>query len=377
MSVHLYKSRLKCLLRNKENIFWSFLFPIALATCFFFAFNNLLTAESFKTINIAYVSIGEEQEPIKEVLEQAETAGGMKMFQVAYASREEAGTLLDENKIDAYILGSLEPELYVKKSALKETIIKAFLDNYKRMAAASRFILAEHPEAMSQGLMQDLMASKDFLQEVKDNKEPDASLIYFYALLALTCLFAANFGLDDVINIQADQSTRGARVNVAPVHKMRLFLSNIMASYTVHMFSMLLLFVYMYGILGISFGDNLAYIFLTCLIGSLAGMFMGATIGVWVKLKVSVKSAILTSIVMVGSFLSGMMYADMKYIVTTRLPLLSYLNPVSLVSDSLYSLYYYDTYEHFYLNMAILCVMVILMGVLSYLGLRRKTYASI
>lgn len=78
-----------------------------------------------------------------------------------------------------------------------------------------------------------------------------------------------------------------------------------------------------------------------------------------------------------GSFLSGMMYDKMKYIIATNAPILSYINPVNLVSDSLYSLYYYDTYEHFYLNIAILCSMVLLMGILSYLGLRRKTYASI
>ncbi len=378
MSFHLYKSRLKCLIRNKESLFWSFLFPIVLATCFFFAFKNLWSVESFQTIHIAYVSTGEEQEVhLVEALEQAEITDETKMFSVIYVSREEASSLLDENKINAYITGSLEPELYVKKSELNETIIKGFLDSYKRMVASIQTILAENPDAMSQGLMQDLMESQDFLQEVKEDKNPDSSLIYFYSLLALTCLFAANFGLDEVVNIQADQSGRGARVNVSPVPKMKLFISNIMASFTVHMVSILFLFVYMYQVLDIRFGANLVYIFITCFFGSLTGMFLGATVGVWIKKKTSVKAAILTSIVMGGSFLAGMMYLDMKYIVATKAPFLSYINPVNLVSDSLYSLYYYDTYEHFYLNMAILCFMVVSMGVLSYLGIRRKTYASI
>ena len=376
MSFNLYKARLKCILRNKEGIFWSFAFPIALATCFFFAFNNLMSIESFKTINIAYVSNGEE-ETLKEALEQAEITEGTKMFRVTYSDREEASRLLNENEIEAYIVGSTAPEMYVKHSELNETIIKSFLDSYQRMMVTAQTILSENPEAMKQGLMQELMQPGEFVSEVKNEKNPDATLIYFYALLALTCLFAVNMGLDEVVNVQADQSGRGARVNVAPVHKLKLFLSNIMAGFTVHMISIVLLFIYMNFMLGVSFGDNLVYIIITCVIGSLTGMFLGATVGVWVRKKVSVKSAILTSIVMAGSFFSGMMYADMKYIIATKAPILGYINPVNLVSDSLYSLYYYDTYEHFYLNMAILSFMVLLMGGLSYLGLRRKTYASI
>lgn len=364
-------------MRNKEGIFWSFAFPIALATCFFFAFNNLWSVEYFKTINIAYVSDGEEQEPLKTALEQAEITAGTKMFHVTYTDNEEASSLLDKNKIEAYIVGSTDPKLYVKNSELNETIIKSFLDSYKRTMAATQIILSEKPEAMSQGLMQDLQQQKEFVEEVKNEKNPDVMLVYFYSLIALTCLFAVNIGLDEVVNVQADQSGRGARVNVAPTRKMKLFLSNIMAGFTIHMLSVILLFIYMNNILGVKFGDNLIYIFVTCFVGSLAGMFLGATVGVWVRKKVSVKSAILTSVIMGGSFLSGMMYDKMKYIIATNAPILSYINPVNLVSDSLYSLYYYDTYEHFYLNIAILCSMVLLMGILSYLGLRRKTYASI
>lgn len=381
MDFYLYKTRLKCLFRNKENIFWSFLFPIALASCFFFAFNNLWSFESFETIKIAYVNEGAEQESLKMAMEQAESENGIKLFQVTYCDREEASRLLDEDDIEAYIVGGTKPEMFIKNNGLNETIIKSFLDSYSRIVIMSQTILSENPDIVNQGmmeeLMEDLMQSDNFIQELKDDKKPDASLIYFYALLALTCLFAANLGLDEVVNIQADLSVRGARVNVSPVHKMKLFISNILASFTVHLISILLLFVYMYYVLGIYFGENLLYIFMTCLMGSLTGAFLGATVGVWVRKKVSVKSAILSAIIMSGSFLAGMMFADMKYIVTTKAPILSYLNPVNLVSDSLYSLYYYDTYEHFYLNSAILCFMVILLGLLSYLGLRRKTYASI
>jgi ABC-2 type transport system permease protein len=104
---------------------------------------------------------------------------------------------------------------------------------------------------------------------------------------------------------------------------------------------------------------------------------MGATVGVWVKKKAEVKEAILTVVVLGGGFLSGMMLSDIKYYIADKFPLLGYINPVNLVTDAMYSLYYFDTYERFYLNAAVLCVITVVLCVLSYIGIRRKDYASI
>ena len=377
MSFRLYIARLKCLVKNKENMFWSYLFPIVMASCFFFAFNNLWSIESFETIRIAYDSKGEEADPLKEALEQARISEDTKMFSVTYCDSEEASKLLEDDEIQAYIAGSAEPELFVKKNGMYETIIKSFLDSYRRISAAVQSILEDNPEALNEGLMEDLMRSEPFVEELPDQKKPDGILIYFYALLAFTCIFAANWGLEEVINIQADQSTRGARVNVSPIHKMKLFLCNMAAAFTVHMVSIFILIAYMNYVLKINFGDRPGLILITCLAGSLTGIIMGATAGVLIKGKDTMKSAVLTSVIMAEAFLSGMMYADMKYIIATKAPLIGYINPVNLLADAFYSLYYYDTYDRFLLNIAGLCILTAVFGAISYLGLRRKTYASI
>ena len=188
---------------------------------------------------------------------------------------------------------------------------------------------------------------------------------------------AANIGLDEVVNIQANLSLRGARVSVSAISKMKLFLCNILAAFTTHMGSLMLLFLYMYFIIKVDFGNNLPYLFAACMVGSLTGLGMGAFVGVWVMKKVSIKEAILSAITMGGAFLSGMMMSQIKYLVATKFPILSYINPVSLITDSMYSLYYYDTYERYFTNVMILGAMAILFGVLAVLGLRRKNYASI
>ncbi|MDF2941647.1 MAG: transporter permease [Herbinix sp.] len=377
MSFQLYKTRLKCLFRNKEGMFWSYLFPILLASCFFFAFNNMWKIDSFKTISIAYDSENAKEDTFKEVLSGAKVSDDTPMFKITYCDTTEARELLANDEVEAYIVGSTDPVLYLKKNGLNQTIIKSFLDSYRQMSFTVATILQENPNAIQEGLIDDVMHFDSYVKEVQNSKSPDSLLIYFYSLLAFSCIFAANWGLEEVINIQADLSARGARISVSPIHKMKLFICNIAAAFTAHMGSILLLFLAMYYIFKIDFGDNLFLLFIICLIGSLAGLALGGTVGIWVRKKAEVKEAILTFIVLGGGFLSGMMVADMKYIIASKAPILGYINPVNLVTDAMYSLYYYDTNDRLYLNLSILCIITVMLCVASYVGIRRKSYASL
>lgn len=377
MSYQLYITRLKCLLRNKQAIFWSYLFPLLLATCFYFTLNNLWKIEAFETISIGYQEMPNDSVDFTKLLSEAKVNDQTPMFDIIYCDEEEAAKLFLENKIDAFIIGGTKPELVIKSNGFNQTIVKAFIDNYYRMSSVISTVLSENPNAISEGLLDDVMQIDTFVEEKMNGKKPNQASIYFHALFAMTCLFATNWGLDEVVNIQANLSARGARVSVSPVNKMKLYFYNLLAAFTGHMIGVVLLFLYIIFILRMDFGNNLFFIFGICIIGSLTGLFLGCTVGVWLKMKTEAKEAILTTIVMLGSFLSGMMYADIKYIIAKNVPILSYINPVNLVADSMYSVYFYDTYEKFYLNATILSIMSVLLCIASYLGVRRKSYASI
>ncbi len=374
--IQLYVTRLKCLFRNRESMFWCYLFPILLATCFFFAFNNLWKAEDFKTVNIAFVNEGAQDKNFTQVLTSAKM-NNVNMFEVKNSDEAKAKKLLENGDIQAYIVGSKNPVLHIKENGLNQTIIKSFLDNYRQRSDAIAAIMKENPNAIKDGLMNDIMHYEEFIKTADNGKKPQNLLVYFYALLAFTCIYAANWGLDEVINIQANLSGRGARMNVSPINKMKLFLCNLSAAFTAHIGSLSLLFIYMYFVIKVDFGNNLLYLLLICFIGSLTGLALGGTVGVWVKKKAEVKEAILTVLTLGGAFLSGMMIADMKYTIAEKFPLLSYINPVNLVADAMYSLYYYDTYNRFYQDAAILVLITIVLGIASYIGIRRKSYASI
>lgn len=380
MVFQLYKSRLKCLFRNRVNIFWSYAFPILLASLFYFAFTDMFSSNNLETISIAYVEdVGykNDMDYLKDVLEEAEISQGLPLFNVRYLNVEEASKALGEDEITAYIVNGEGVRVYVKKNGISETIVKSFLDSYKRSAYTIQAILMKNPDALSQGLLDDIMEYKSFTSELDKGAKPDITLTYFYALLAMTCIMAANWGLDEVINIQGNRSSRGARINVSPIHKMKLLIINMLAAFTAHAAGICLLIIYMLKVLKISFGGQLPQMVLACLIGEMFGLFFGAAVGVWVNKSTGVQDAITTSFTLISAFLSGMMIVEIKGLIVKKVPIVPYINPVSLISDSFYSLYYYDDLDRFYVNTSILLFMSVALGVISYLGLRRKTYASI
>jgi ABC-2 type transport system permease protein len=158
---------------------------------------------------------------------------------------------------------------------------------------------------------------------------------------------------------------------------MKLLLCNLAAALTAHTGSMILLFLYMYFIIKVDFGNHLLYLFLVCVVGSVAGLALGAFVGVSINRKVETKEALLTTCMLGGAFLSGMMMPNMKYIIEKNLPVLGYINPINLITDAMYSLYYYDTYDRYFLNLAILVAISIVLGTVSVIKIRRSSYASI
>ena len=67
----------------------------------------------------------------------------------------------------------------------------------------------------------------------------------------------------------------------------------------------------------------------------------------------------------------------MKYIIDKNIPLLNIINPANMITDGLYSLYYYEGFSRYNFNLISLIVFSIVMIVISYFSLRRQKYDSI
>ena len=67
----------------------------------------------------------------------------------------------------------------------------------------------------------------------------------------------------------------------------------------------------------------------------------------------------------------------MKYIVDKNIPILNIINPANMITDGLYSLYYYETLDRYYFNIISLIIFSCFMLALSMQSLRRQKYDSI
>lgn len=378
---NLFITRLKCLFRTRGILFWTLLFPIVLSTFFNLAFSNIYSGEMFQSIpvgvinNQGYLDDTVFQMALKET--NASDEEESKLFEVTECSREEAEELLSNGEIFGFIDVEDDYSFTVKDSAIEQTIVKSFLDIYKQHRNIITNIVKKDPSKL-EDVMSELMNTSGFVVEkVKGENKPDTMITYYFALIAMASLYGCNWGLKEIIDIQADQSVRGARMNVAPIHKMKLLLCNLSAAVVVQICNILLLIAYLAFVLKIDFGNDIGYIILTCIVGSITGVTMGSMLSALIKKSEELQVSILVSITMICSFLAGLMIANMKYIVALYVPILQYINPAALIADAFYSLYYYDTYTRFFTNIGCLFGFSLLFGIITYLATRRREYASI
>ena len=175
----------------------------------------------------------------------------------------------------------------------------------------------------------------------------------------------------------ANMSGVGKRTAISPINKSSLLLSSLLASYIIQLLGLMLLFIYTILVIKVDYGTNLPLVLLLAAIGSLAGLTFGIMISTVIKANSNAKTGIMIAITMFFSFLSGMMGITMKYIIDKNIPILNRINPANMITDGLYSLYYYDTLNRYYFNIVSLLVFSIIMLLISYQGLRREKYDSI
>jgi len=356
------------------------MFPIVLATLFKVAFANLSTTELFKTIDIAVVNSNYYQENIgfKGAIEEVSKNSTDKLFNVTFTNEKNAEDLLKNSKIEGYIYLNPEANLVVKSEGLNQTVIKAFLDDYKSSASTIATIIAMSPEANHADLIKDATTFKQYTNEISPSKGvPNTTLNYFYALIAMTCLYGGFSGLKEITDIQGDLSKRAARINMAPVHKMKMFIYSLCAAFLIQFTVILIVLSYLHFALKIDFGNQIFYILLLSFVGCATGISFGAMISALIKKSEGLKIGVLIGTTMIGVTLSGMMFANMKYAVEKSFPILSYINPAALITDGFYTLYYYNNHQRFFINISILTLLSVVFCLTTYSIIRRQKYASI
>ena len=374
MFYHNFKCSLKILLKNKGLVFWTFVFPIILGIFFNMAFSDIDKKEKFNSIDIAVVSSEDFNNNVifKQSIEfLSDEKSDNKMFNTVYTSKKKATYLLENNKIDGY-LTFLEDNvnITIKKNGVNQTILKYMIEdidsNKKILAEASNI-----PEALS------LIKNNSVKLNNITNKNLGFSMIEYYTLIAMACLYGSMLSMYVLNYSQANISSVGKRISVSSSKKTSLLLSGFLASYVVQLIGIFLLLFVTLFLFKVDYGNNLIYVFILSLFGSLAGLALGIAISSIGNISEVTKNGILISIIMFCCFLSGMMGVSMKYIIDKNIPFLNKINPANMITDGFYSLYYYDNLNRFYFNLLSLFIFSIIMILISLRNLRRQEYDSI
>lgn len=383
MFFHNLKYNLLFLLKNKTLLFWTFAFPIIMGTLFNLAFSDIEKNEKLQKFNIAVVQNQNYEDDVVLTTIFKELNGAL--FNIKYTNKEEAENLLEDKKIIGYLSKENETiHVNIKKNGIEETIFKYVVDEIM----------------IAQNIINDLIKEKQLNNEININYEEiynnvlsninnevnlidnsptnlSYTMIEYYTLIAMACLYGGIIGMYSINNVLANMSKKGCRIAISPVKKSSLLLSSTIASFIVELIGVTLLFLYTIFVLNVDYGNNILPVILIAIVGSLSGLTFGIAIATLTKKNENTKVGIIISITMLCSFLSGMMGITMKYIVDKNIPILNLINPASMITDGLYSLYYYDTLERYWFNIISLLIFSGIMILISSVELRRQKYDSI
>lgn len=383
---HNFKYSLRVLIRNRFLIFWTFIFPIILGFLFNLAFSDIEKKESLDIFDIGVVEtegllINQRFKDSLEYLSNKE-----RLFNINYVDEEEPASLLDKKEIVGYLYLDDQINLVIHENGIYETVLKTVVEEIKE----NIFLMDNISFQMMNKNIQEKQ-EVDFNQiyenienrleavHIEDISKKNISytMIEYYTLIAMACLYGGILGSVIMKNNLANMGSIGKRNCITPIPKLKLILGGVLASYLVQIIGVFLLLLVTIFCFNVDYGSNILGIILLILVGSLAGLSIGICVSTLVKGGDNIKTGIILAVTMFGCFLSGMMGITMKYIVDSNAPIINKVNPASMITDGFYALYYYDNMGRFVFNIVSLVIFSFILIFGAFLVLRRQRYDSI
>lgn len=373
--LHLIKYDIIVKIKNFNTIFWPLFFPLILATLFYFAFGQMDEAD-FEAVPAAVVA-GEESDTVFMEFLKGLSDSDEPLIQLNEMSQAEAAEALESHKISGIFTVNETPSLTVSRNGLEESILQSLLESYENSKKTLETVALTHPEGMEAAIGQ-MSEYSDLVQQVSlGGKTTDGNAQFFYALIAMACLYGAFIGFGSAITLQANLTALAARRCVTPTHKLKLIISEMLSSFLLHFFNLLVLLIYLRYILRLDFEGQIPDMLLISMIGGMIGVAMGIFIGSIGRMGEGIKIGILLAVSMTCSFLAGLMNNTMKNIVEQHIPVINRINPAALISDAFYCINVYNDTARYTRNLIALSIMCVILIFASFCLVRRERYDSI
>ena len=358
-------------LRNRGNIFWALIFPIALALLFNYSFKDL-GEETWKNIPAAVV-IRNKNETFELFLKDIDG----ELIEAETMGEEEAAHALDSGKVSGIYYENETPSLTVAASGLSQTVLASALDSYLGDVSLLAEVADERPEGFEAAVR--LLAEQNsyLREETLGGKTYNYTMDYFYALIGMACFFGCFMGMELGEECTANQSVLAARRSIAPVRKGKMVLTDMLVGFSVQFCLVLALLAFLDFVLDIRLSGNLIATLLVCACGSLTGVSFGIVLGCAGRISKSIRIGLSISVPLLCSFLAGMMIGDMKQIVEERAPLINRVNPSAVISDAFYYINIYPDRRGLARCLATLAGISFGLASIAFLMMRRTRYDSL
>jgi len=328
-------------------------------------------------------NISKDDLPFIKVLNDLTYDDGNKMVEeVEGITHEEAEKMLSDGDIAGIITVDSMQDIYllVNGNGVKHSILSTIISEYKLEAGKAIDTINDDHENLerSSEIMDESTESIEYIEAKStagDNKDP--FIAYFYNLIAMIAIMGSTASLNVIVMSQANQSDVGIRVDMSPSIKIIHELAQLLAVVILQSIILIFTLTYLIFILGINFGGNITFIYLTTLLAGLVGDTLGFMIAHFGKIAIDKKEAFLMAIFLGGGFMSGLMYGDMKIIVEQKAPWFNRINPSAVITDAFYALNVFGVGPRYY---RALMYILITSGVMLLIGCilsRRSSYKSL
>lgn len=263
---------------------------------------------------------------------------------------------------------------------VNRAILESVATSYLQSEALIEELATHDPVALSDPTtIENALGLSVSVREVSlTHAQPDSMVRFYYALLGMASIFAAQLAGESVWRLQPTSSAAGARRTVSSTSRMRLLIPTIGACWAVSTTFLAIAFGYICLTAHIDFSGREGL----CLVGIAAASLLSCGIGALVgalpgRMGSDSRRGILTALTCLLSLFAGLYgepTMELADTIAQALPAATWLNPVCLIRDLFYTVYYYDTLIPFSLRLSACAGIAAVLLAVSAACMRRSAH---
>lgn len=382
----MFKYFLKKRLREKQFVFWSMIFPLALMTFMHIAFGNIYDIENhidpMKTC-VVYGSTGAFSENFEELLDQmSDPEGEAYYFDITgYDDPEEAKKSLSDGANEIFfevteddINVFLAPGHSMTSAFVSKAVCDSYLRNYDLLMEAF-----QKDPSSAQEILDSMKEEVSYTKPAQSafSEDPDPYSWFFYSTLVMGIFFNSMSGVGIVSELCADVSAEAMRLSVSSAKKSRMIISSFLSKFSISFVIVLIQLLFMRYVMDISLGNSIPKLLLFVASSILFSLGFGVICGTIFKGSTDNRGNKTTSVVMISVFLSGEMMQQLPGVFEKYAPFINDINPATVMNMAFYKLAICGDYTGFYMDIAKILVTTLIFIAIGVFVLRREKYAAL